>query len=157
MKSRSGKLSLDYWFTEGILLQSEKNGIIGNEDSFRKRFSFSLVSASKFLFIRPFKPPPRHVYTLFVGVIVSQNGRNYDWEVQRGKCLYFNRIDQMSWWSHWPLTSTWSTISAQPERRLDCRSWCPSTINKPAAVWAGQAKAWKSSQVNRAAPAPLKT
>jgi hypothetical protein len=34
------------------------------------------VMTSKFLFIRPFKPPPRHVNNLFVGVIVAQNGRD---------------------------------------------------------------------------------
>jgi hypothetical protein len=36
------------------------------------------VMRLKFLFIRPFKPPPRHVHTLFVSVIVAQNGRNCD-------------------------------------------------------------------------------
>jgi hypothetical protein len=36
------------------------------------------VMTSKFLFIRPFKPPPRHVHTLFVGVMVAQNGQNCD-------------------------------------------------------------------------------
>ncbi len=54
------------------------------------------VMTSKFLFIRPFKPLPWHVHTLFVGKIVAQNGRNCDGEVQGGKCLYFNRTDQMS-------------------------------------------------------------
>jgi hypothetical protein len=64
------------------------------------------VIISRFLFIRPVKPPPRHMDVLFMGGIVPQNGRDGDGSARGCKCLYFDRIRRLQQWSDSCLTST---------------------------------------------------